>query len=75
MDVQMVGMSGHEATRRIRNRPGQTATHPWIVALTAASKDEDSSRCRDAGMNDFLTKPLRLEALNEALERFEKTNL
>jgi len=73
MDVQMPGMNGHETTRQIRSRTPEGSLRPWIVALTASAQDEDSTRCRDAGMDDFLTKPLRLEALNEALERFEKS--
>jgi signal transduction histidine kinase/CheY-like chemotaxis protein len=73
MDVQMPGMSGHEATRRIRQDFPEAKTRPWIVALTATAEDEDSAQCRKAGMDDFLTKPLRLEALKEALDRFEKS--
>jgi len=73
MDIQMPGMNGHETTRQIRSHAANGNSGPWIVALTASAQDEDSTRCRDAGMDDFLTKPLRLEALNEALERFEKS--
>jgi signal transduction histidine kinase/ActR/RegA family two-component response regulator len=70
MDVQMPDMDGHETTRRIRMRSG--AIHPWIVALTASVQDDETALCHKSGMNDFLTKPLRLEALNEALQRFEE---
>jgi signal transduction histidine kinase/ActR/RegA family two-component response regulator len=70
MDVQMPGMDGHETTRRIRQR--STNESPWIIALTASAQDEDAAKCGEAGMDDFLTKPLRIEALNDALERFEK---
>jgi signal transduction histidine kinase/CheY-like chemotaxis protein len=72
MDVQMPGLNGHETTREIRNRSSNGQAQPWIIALTASAQDEDSSKCREAGMDDFLTKPLRLEALSDALERFEK---
>jgi len=73
MDIQMPGMDGYETTRRIHQRLDGKSTRPWIVALTASAQNEDSIQCQEAGMNDFLTKPLRLEALNEALERFEKS--
>jgi signal transduction histidine kinase/ActR/RegA family two-component response regulator len=73
MDVHMPDMDGHETTRRIRLHSG--AIHPWIVALTASAQDNDSSLCLKSGMNDFLTKPLRLEALSEALGRYENRAL
>ncbi len=72
MDVQMPGMNGLETTRRIRASSANETKQPWIVALTAGAEDDDAVHCREAGMNDFLTKPLRLVALNEALERFER---
>jgi len=71
MDVQMPDMDGLETTRRIRMSSG--VLHPWIVALTASAQDDDSALCLKSGMNDFLTKPLRLEALNDALARFDKS--
>jgi signal transduction histidine kinase/CheY-like chemotaxis protein len=66
MDVQMPEMDGLETTRRIRqkNQPG-----PWIIALTANAMVEDRERCLQAGMNDFLSKPVCREALIEALAR------
>ncbi len=63
MDVQLPGMDGIEATKRLRARkfPGQ------IVALTAHAMPEDRERCLGAGMNDYLTKPLQMERLRETL--------
>jgi CheY-like chemotaxis protein len=59
-------MDGFEATRHLREQ-GDKA---WIVALTAHVMTEDRERCLAAGMNDFLAKPIRLEALKEALAKF-----
>ncbi|CAM2879414.1 PAS domain-containing hybrid sensor histidine kinase/response regulator [Rariglobus hedericola] len=68
MDVQMSGMDGLEATRRIRALP-QHQNHPWIIALTAGAFEEDRLNAFRAGMNDFLSKPLRVDLLHAALGR------
>lgn len=61
MDVQMPGLDGLETTRRIRAREAPTGPHLAVVALTASDNDSDAARCREAGMSDFLTKPLTLD--------------
>jgi two-component system, sensor histidine kinase and response regulator len=68
MDVQMPGMDGLEATRRIRGLSAYE-TRPWIIALTAGAFEEDRLNAFRAGMNDFLSKPLRIDQLQEALLR------
>jgi CheY-like chemotaxis protein/HPt (histidine-containing phosphotransfer) domain-containing protein len=68
MDVDMPGMGGLEATRRILDAWGTTA--PPVIALTAAVLPEDRVRCAAAGMVDYLTKPLHVAALALALERW-----
>ncbi|MBC9881792.1 response regulator [Bradyrhizobium sp. INPA01-394B] len=68
MDVRMPEMDGLAATRAIRAKGGRFATLP-IVALTANAFPEDVKVCRDAGMSDFLAKPLRKPALVAALLR------
>jgi PAS domain S-box-containing protein len=68
MDVEMPEIDGCEATRRIRAKR-QAPVRPWIIALTAGAMPEDRVRAMAAGMNDFLTKPVRTEALAAALAR------
>jgi CheY-like chemotaxis protein len=68
MDVQMPDLDGCEAARRIRAERTSIA-RPWIIALTAGAMKDERDRTVAAGMNDFLTKPVRAEALSEALMR------
>jgi CheY-like chemotaxis protein/anti-sigma regulatory factor (Ser/Thr protein kinase) len=74
MDVQMPEMDGLEATRRIRDeRP--VDDQPYIVALTAAVMDGDRERCQEAGMDAFLSKPVKQEDLAEILSFPEGKNV
>lgn len=66
MDMQMPELDGVGATKRIRSIAG-LGTQPRIAALTANALAEDEQRCMDAGMNGFIAKPVRLEALEVAL--------
>jgi signal transduction histidine kinase/CheY-like chemotaxis protein len=68
MDLQMPELDGLEATRRIRAvAPGKTL--PYILALTANVRKEDYNACLEAGMQDFLSKPMRSDDLMSALAR------
>ncbi|HYW56279.1 MAG TPA: ATP-binding protein [Polaromonas sp.] len=68
MDVNMPRMNGLQATQQIQTMMDKKA--PPVLALTAASSPEDRARCIAAGMADYLTKPLRMSELAEALERW-----
>jgi CheY-like chemotaxis protein len=67
MDMQMPLMDGLEATRAIRALPGWQATP--ILALTANAFKEDRRACAEAGMNDFITKPMVVDAFYATLVR------
>jgi CheY-like chemotaxis protein len=59
MDVQMPVMDGLTATARIRSRERDSGGHIPIIAVTAHALDEDRTRCLDAGMDDYVPKPIR----------------
>ncbi len=66
MDVQMPEMDGLEASRRITSK-WQADERPRIVAMTANAMQGDREECLAAGMDDYVTKPIRVDALVEAL--------
>jgi CheY-like chemotaxis protein/HPt (histidine-containing phosphotransfer) domain-containing protein len=68
MDVQMPELDGLDATREIQRQLPQTA-RPRIVAMTANATAEDRQVCLSAGMDDYLSKPLAISALIQALQR------
>lgn len=73
MDLSMPVMDGLEATARIRAyEAAEGLEETPIIATTAHVLQEDRDRCRKAGMNDFLAKPLKQTLLNETLERWLK---
>ncbi|MBO0348993.1 PAS domain S-box protein [Phormidium pseudopriestleyi FRX01] len=72
MDVQMPEMDGLEATRRIceewsERRDVSVMGRPWIIAMTANAMQGDREICLRSGMDDYISKPIRVEALAEAL--------
>ena len=68
MDEEMPRMNGLEATRAIRKAEAATGRHVRIIGLTGNASYEDERRCLDAGMDAFITKPVRMERLYEAVE-------
>ncbi|MGI2904052.1 response regulator [Tolypothrix sp. VBCCA 56010] len=71
MDVQMPEMDGLEATRRICEEWSQ-CDRPWIIATTAHAMQGDKEQCLSAGMNDYISKPIRVEALIQSLENYKR---
>ena len=67
MDCHMPEMDGYEATARIRSL--QKEKRSCIIALTADAMQGDREKCLAAGMDDYLTKPLRIEELKGVLEK------
>jgi two-component system, sensor histidine kinase and response regulator len=70
MDIQMPEMDGLEATMKLREQEKITGRHQPIVAMTALAMKGDRHRCIEAGMDGYLTKPIRQQELDEALESF-----
>jgi PAS domain S-box-containing protein len=68
MDCEMPEMDGYEATREIRRREEGAENHLPIMALTGHASDEDAQKCREAGMDKVVTKPLTLPVLRAGLQ-------
>jgi CheY-like chemotaxis protein len=69
MDCQMPELDGFEATARIRSAEDEGYRIP-IIAMTASAMRGDRERCLEAGMDDYVSKPVRIEALRDVLERW-----
>ncbi|MCP6760459.1 MAG: response regulator [Fischerella sp. CENA71] len=73
MDVQMPEMDGLEATRRICQEWPEDS-RPWIIAMTAHAMQGDREECLNAGMNDYISKPIRMKALVQALYKYQNSH-
>ncbi|HEX2945895.1 MAG TPA: histidine kinase N-terminal 7TM domain-containing protein [Clostridia bacterium] len=69
MDIQMPEMDGYEATVAIRRNESAVGRHTPIIALTANAAEDDKNACLQAGMDDYLSKPIRSENLYKCIHR------
>lgn len=67
-DCQMPVMDGYQATQEIRNS-SEPLHQPWIIAITAHSLEGEKEKCIASGMDDYVSKPMRLNDLKQALDR------
>jgi PAS domain S-box-containing protein len=76
MDIQMPGMDGYDATRAIRSHEAKcNLPHQYIVAMTAHAMKGDRELCLDAGMDNYIPKPFRVEMLKDVLEQAALANV
>lgn len=68
MDVSMPELDGYEATRHIRNTEKLTGRHIPIIAMTAHALTEDRGRCLEAGMDDYISKPVNIQELFQKID-------
>ncbi|TGN03226.1 hybrid sensor histidine kinase/response regulator [Leptospira dzoumogneensis] len=71
LDIQMPELSGLEVARILKKKPSPKKV-PWIIAVTAHDSTEDRRACAEAGMDDYLGKPFRIEDLGERIREFLK---
>jgi CheY-like chemotaxis protein len=70
MDCQMPKMDGYQASREIRRHEETLGIHTPIIAITAHAMADEQENCRDAGMDDFLTKPFMMADLLKILKKW-----
>jgi CheY-like chemotaxis protein/HPt (histidine-containing phosphotransfer) domain-containing protein len=72
MDIQMPEMDGFTATRKIRQMEEKTGTHIPVIAMTANAMQGDREACLEAGMDDYVSKPVTMANLKQKLDQWVK---
>ncbi|MBK8397600.1 MAG: response regulator [Leptospiraceae bacterium] len=73
MDMEMPVLNGYETTKVIRESSSSVLNHEVpIIALTGNNNEKDKEKCKEAGMNDFLTKPIQIEEINRIIAFYSK---
>lgn len=70
MDVMMPTLDGYNATRELRRDPDRNVNEVLVIAMTASAIEGDREKCLEAGMNNYLPKPVRCPILSELLDRY-----
>jgi len=70
MDIQMPILDGYDATREIRKHKDPVIRNVLVIAMTASAIQGDREKCLDAGMNNYLAKPVRAQTLKALLESY-----
>jgi DNA-binding response OmpR family regulator len=70
MDVQMPVLDGYDATRMIRKQSDSNVNQVLVIAMTASAIEGDREKCLDAGMNNYLAKPVRSSVLSDMLDQY-----
>jgi len=71
MDCEMPVMDGYQTTQKIRELEQSTGNHIPIIAMTAHSSPEDKQQCLDCGMDDYIAKPFKIDALKSTIEKWK----
>lgn len=74
MDINMPHLDGYSATAAIRLKEKETETHTPIIAMTAYALMGDREKCLEAGMDDYLSKPINLRKVMDVIQKFVKTD-
>jgi len=70
MDIALPGIDGYETTRKIRKLEAESKSRTAIIAITGLTDDQDIKAAKDAGIDDFLSKPFEAEELRKILLRY-----
>lgn len=70
MDIQMPDMDGLEITRKIRTMENRGKNKPIIIALTASVLNDSKALCQEAGMEDYIAKPMEAEKIEDMLRKY-----